>query len=203
MAYGLPVEGDDGPFVGQVVTEAVTCDVGATVGEARTRLGDAGAGAAVVTHGDRLAVGEIDEETLAGADDDRRLLEVMGPVPSTVRPSVTVSSLAGAHEHRVLVTTPDGRLLGEAVIVAEPDEHDGDHTGHDHHHDDNDESSSHLRRMEDELMSTMEAVAKHFGDREPSDAELRSYLRDHLVDEGRSPEEADRFMAELDDPEHE
>ncbi|MGI9080385.1 MAG: hypothetical protein ACR2GF_06170 [Acidimicrobiales bacterium] len=200
MAYGLPVEGDDGPFVGQVVTDAVTCDVGATAGEARARLGDAGAGTTVVTHGDRLAVGEVDEDTLAGADDDRRLLEVMGPVPSTVRPSVTVSSLAGEHERRVLVTTSDGRLLGEAVIEAEPDQHDGDHTGHDHDHDDNDEASSHLRRMEDELTSTMEAVAEHFGDCEPSDAELRSYLRDRLVDEGRSPEEADRFMTELDNP---
>jgi len=200
MAYGLPVEGDDGPFVGQVVTEAVTCDVGATAGEAGARLDDAGARTAVVTYGDGLAVGEVDQDALAGADDDRRLLDLMGPVPSTVRPSVTVSSLAGAHERRVLVTTSDGRLLGEAVIEADPDQDDGDHTGHDHDHDGNDEAPSHLRRMEDELTSTMEAVAGHFGDREPSDAELRSYLRDRLVEEGRSPEEADRFMAELDDP---
>jgi len=202
MAYGLPVDGDDGPFVGQSVTEPVTCDVGATVGEARSRLRDAEAGTVIVIHGDRLAVGEVDEDALAGSDDDRPLLDVMGPVPSTVRPSVTLSSLGGSRRRRVLVTTSDGRLLGEAVVEADPDPDNGDHADHAHPEadDDNDDASSHLHRMEEELTSTMEAVAEHFGDREPSDAELRSYLHDRLMTEGRSSEEADRFMAQLDNP---
>jgi len=208
MAFNLPVEGDEGPFVGQALSDAVTCDVGATVADARRRLHEAGADVAIVTAADGLVVGELDEEALGGSDDDRPLLDVMRPVPSTVRPSVTVSSLTGPGRTRAVVTTSDGRLLGQAVV--EPgDDHDHDHDGHDHdghdhdahdhHDDDNGETSPELLRLEQELTETMEAVAEHFGDREPSDAELRSYLRDRLVAEGRSPEEADRFMAELDD----
>ncbi|MGI8778063.1 MAG: hypothetical protein ACR2LJ_11955 [Acidimicrobiales bacterium] len=204
MAFNLPVEGEDGPFVGQALSDAVTCDAGATVAEARHRLRQAGADVAVVTSCEGLVVGDLDEEALAGSDDDRPLLDVMRPVPSTVRPSATVSSLSGSSPSRAVVTTSDGRLLGQAVVEAvgghEGHDHEGhDHEGHDHRDDDNDEASSHLRPMEQELTETMEAVADHFGDREPSDTELRSYLRDRLVSEGRTPEEADRFMAELDD----
>jgi len=202
MAYGLPVDGDDGPFVGRSVTDPLTIDVRATVTEARRRLQEAGSDRAVVTFDRGWVVGEVDGETLGGSHDDQPLLEVMHPVPSTVRPSVTVSSLAGSGRRRVVVSTPDGRLLGEALVEADgddgPDGHDHhDHAGHDHA--DHDEGSSHLQRMERELTEVMEAVADHFGDSEPSDEELRSFLRDRLVAEGRSPEEADQFMAEIGD----
>jgi len=211
MAFNLPVEGEDGPYVGPELSDAVTCDAGATVAEARHRLRQAGAGVVVVTSSEGLVVGDLDEEAMAGSDDDRLVLDVMRPVPSTVRPSATVSSLSGSGPSRAVVTTSDGRLLGQAVLDAVgDDDHEGhdheghdheghDHEGHDHHDDENDEASSHLRRMEQELTETMSAVAEHFGDREPSDTELRSYLRDRLVSEGRTPEEADRFMAEIDD----
>ncbi len=199
MAYGLPVEGEDGPFVGQAVIDAVTVDVGATVGQARRRLHDGGTDAAIVTHGQGLAVGEVDGEMLAAADDDDcSLLAVMRPVPSTVRPSATVSSLAGSNRERVVVTTSDGHLLGQAML--DPDDHGHGDDGHDDHdHDDHDEAlSERLHLAEAELNQVMEAVAAHFGDREPPEDELRSFLRDRLVAEGRSPEEADQFMAELD-----
>jgi len=201
MAYGLPVEGEDGPFVGQAVIDAVTVDVGATVGQARRRLHDTGTDAAIVTHGQGLAVGEVDGEMLAAADDDDcSLLAIMRPVPSTVRPSATVSSLAGSNRERVVVTTSDGHLLGQAMLGHDDHDHHEDH-GHDDHedHEDHDEAlSERLHLVEAELDQVMEAVAAHFGDRAPPEEELRSFLRDRLVAEGRSPEEADQFMAELD-----
>jgi len=205
MAYGLPVEGDDGPFVGQAVTDAVIVDVGATVGEARRRLRGTSGEVLIVTHGRGLVVGEVDGEALAGSDDGDPLLEVMRPVPSTVRPSATVASLAGSSRERVVVTTSDGYLVGQAVL--QPDQHDQhDHDDHDHDHDHDDDPdddhdaalSGRLRLVERELDEVMEAVAAHFGDREPPEEELRNFLRDRLVAEGRSVEEADQFMAELD-----
>ncbi len=216
MAYGLPIEGDDGPFVGETVTEAVTVDVGVTVGQARRRLRESGSEVAIVTHEQGWAVGEVDADVLAESDDGRSLLEVMRPIPSTVRPSATVSSLAGSGGERFVVSSPDGRLLGQAVVEAhdhEGHDHDAhdhdahdhdahDHDAHDHDQAEQDASSERLGRMERELTEVMEAVAVHFGDSEPSDEALWSFLRDRLVAEGHSPQEADQFMAAIDDQNH-
>ncbi len=43
----------------------------------------------------------------------------------------------------------------------------------------------------------MAAIEERFGDREPGEHELRSFLRDRLVAEGRTEEDADRFLDEL------
>lgn len=181
MAYGLPVEGEDGPFLGGQLSGVATCDAGATVADARQALN--GTDRVVVVAGDGLAVGEVDAEELEGHAGDVGLLEVMSPVPTTVRPSVTVASAAGGG--RQLVTTADGRLLGEATVE---DDHDHDHHDHDH---------GGIEAFEKELTAVMAAVEERFGDSEPSEAELRSFLRDRLVAEGRSPEDADRFLDEL------
>jgi hypothetical protein len=179
MAYGLPVEGADGPFLGDDLVAATTCDVHATVGEVRSLLGDD----PVIVLADGLAVGEVDAGTLDGRDDGEKLLDVMDPVPTTVRPSVTFAAAAEDGGGRQLVTTSDGRLVGQAFV----DAHD-----HDHEHDDVDEEA-----FDRELASVMAAVEERFGDREPSEEELRAFLRERLVAEGRSPEDADRFLDEL------
>jgi len=187
MAYGLPVEGKDGPFLGDRLVDVATCDVAGTVGDARRLLEEPRAETVVVVAGDALAVGEVDAETLDGLADGDALLDVMGPVPTTVRPSVTVASVAEAGGGTPLVTTSDGRLLGRASVEADsvPDDHEGhDHEGHD---DDFDR----------ELAQVMEAIEERFGDREPSEAELRSFLHGRLVAEGRSAEDADRFLDQL------
>ena len=57
------------------------------------------------------------------------------------------------------------------------------------------------QRLQSELLSVLFAVQDHFGDREPSDEEVRTFLRQRLIDQGRSPEDADRFLAEMDKPE--
>jgi CBS domain-containing protein len=172
MAYSLPVEGDDGPFVGEQVTPVPTCRSDQTVADARKLLEGSDATEVVVVAGDDLAVGLVDADRLEDAADDAPLLDVMALVPSSIRPSVTVDSLGEREGERALVTTSDGRLLGVAEVKGE-------------------------QQLEQELDSLMKAVRERFGDREPSTDELHQFLRDRLVDEGRSPEEADRLMAEL------
>ncbi len=181
MAYGLPVEGADGPFLGGELSEVPTCDAGATVADARAAIGDAES--VIIVAGDGLVVGEIDAEALPGLAGDAAVLDVMDPVPTTVRPSVTAAALAEAGGGSRLVTTSDGRLLGLATVEGE---------AHDHDHDDDN-----MEAFEKELTEVMAAVEERFGDREPTEAELRSFLRDRLVAEGRSPEDADRFLDEL------
>jgi CBS domain-containing protein len=189
MAFGLPVEGKDGPFVGGLLSEVATCDVAGTAGDARRLLDRPGTESVVVVAGGGLVVGEVEAGTLEGHADGERLLDVMDPVPTTVRPSVTVASLAEGGGGRRLVTTSDGRLLGEVTVAVDEDRH----AGHDHAATDGD-----MEAFERELTQVMAAVEERFGDREPSEVELRSFLRDRLVAEGRSPEDADRFLDELD-----
>ncbi len=180
MAYGFPVEGDDGPFIGEQVSPVPTCDVQGTVADAREALEGSGQDQVIVTAGGGLAVGGVDAGALDGHGDDASLLDVMSPVPSTYRPSVTVQSLAEDGGGRFLVTTSDGRLLGMTTV--EP-------AGHDHDHGNG--------GMEKELDDVLAAIDERFGGRSPSEEELRSFLRDRLIEEGRRPEDADRFLHEL------
>ncbi len=115
MGFGLPTEGDDGPFVGERLTPVVTLDPDLTVAEAVARLDELDAADAVVV-AEGFAVGAIEAKALADADDRAPLLEVMDVVPPTVRPSETVPGLAAEGVERVLVTDPDGRVLGEVHI---------------------------------------------------------------------------------------
>jgi len=55
------------------------------------------------------------------------------------------------------------------------------------------------QRLQDELLSVLFAVQDHFGDADPTDEEVVAFLRQRLIDQGRSPEEADEFMAKLGD----
>jgi CBS domain-containing protein len=181
MAYGLPTEGEEGPFLGSHLSQVPTCDAGGTVDDARAAID--GADTVVIVAGDGLVVGEIDAEALAGHPGDAGLLDVMDPVPTTVRPSVTVAALAEAGGGSRLISTPDGRLLGRATVEGKEHDHDHDHEG--------------MEAFEKELTEVMAAVEDRFGDHEPSEAELRSFLRDRLVAEGRSAEDADRFLDEL------
>ena len=44
----------------------------------------------------------------------------------------------------------------------------------------------------------MSGIQERFGEREPTEEELRQFLRERLVAEGRTPEEADTFLADMD-----
>lgn len=61
-----------------------------------------------------------------------------------------------------------------------------------------DDRPERLRRLQSEFLEVLMAVEEHFGDREASDEEVRAFLRQRLVDEGRSPEEAEDFLARMD-----
>jgi rhodanese-related sulfurtransferase len=56
------------------------------------------------------------------------------------------------------------------------------------------------QRIQAEMMSVLFDLQERFGDREPSDQEVREFLRQRLIDEGRTPEEADEFMVAVDEP---
>ena len=193
MAYGLPVEGDDGPFLGDQLDEVPTCDVALDVAAARRALDGSGGDEVVLVDATGLAVGAVDREALEGRDDDVALLEVLQPVPSSVRPSVTVASVAEAGGGERLVTTSDGRLLGRATV--EPA--DQDHEGHDHEGHDHGAPPIDVERYEAELTEIMKEVEDRFGDREPSAEELRAFLHERLVAEGKTAEEADKLLEGL------
>lgn len=56
-----------------------------------------------------------------------------------------------------------------------------------------------LVRLQDEMLGLIFAVGERFGDREPSEDELRAFLREHMIAEGRTPEEADAVLARMDE----
>jgi len=202
MAYGLPVEGDDGPFLGQQVTAVATCGVTLSVADAREVLQSTGAEVVVLLHDGGLAVGEVDAEAMEGHEGHVKLLDMFRPVPSTVRPSVTLASVADGGGGERLVTTSDGRLLGGATVApasapAAGDAGDHDHEGHDHEGHDHGASSVDMDRYERELTEVMKALEERYGDSEPAADELRAFLHSRLVAEGRSAEEADRFLDDM------
>jgi len=61
-----------------------------------------------------------------------------------------------------------------------------------------DDRPEHLQRLQSTFLEVLMAVQEHFGDREASDEEVRALLRQRLIDEGRSPAQADEFLAGLD-----
>ncbi len=80
------------------------------------------------------------------------------------------------------MTTPDGR----PGTVVEP-EHPPDDRPVEH------------QRLQAELMSVLFDIQEHFGERQPTEEEIRAFLRQRLIDDGHSPEEADAFLARMDE----
>ncbi|MGI8683706.1 MAG: hypothetical protein ACR2MO_01140 [Acidimicrobiales bacterium] len=202
MAAGLPVEGEDGPFLGSLLTEATTIDVRRTVADAHQALSRADGEETLLVTADGLVVGDLDDETLEGKADDASLLEVMRVIPDTVRPSVTVAAVAEGGGGTLVVTDSDGRLLGLATVEGTAHDHEHEH-GHDHDHEGHadDGPSADEQRYEQELAAVMSAVEERFGDAEPPADELRAFLRGRLLAEGRSVEEAEHFLEGLEDSE--
>ena len=57
-----------------------------------------------------------------------------------------------------------------------------------------------MQRLQDDLLGLIFAVSERFGDREPTEEELRSFLREHLIAEGKTAEEADAVLARINEP---
>lgn len=60
-----------------------------------------------------------------------------------------------------------------------------------------DERPSEMIELQDGFMDVLFAARDHFGDHEPSDEEMRGFLRNRLISEGKSAEEADDFLAHM------
>lgn len=50
--------------------------------------------------------------------------------------------------------------------------------------------------LHDVMLGLARAAAQHFGEREPSEEEMRAFLRARLIAMGKSPEEADDLLQE-------
>ena len=118
FAFGLPMEGEGArvPRAGQFARHDVpTCHPEERLGAVRERVAAAGWDACVVVDHERVVFGLLDYSRLTG-DPDRTAEEVMELGPSTFRPDAPIERLLDyMRRHRrsgVLVTTPDGRLVG-------------------------------------------------------------------------------------------
>ena len=61
------------------------------------------------------------------------------------------------------------------------------------------ELSPELQQLQNVFMEVAFAAQERFGERQPSEEEMQAFLRDHLIGQGKTPEEADVLVAELSD----
>lgn len=127
-AYGLPLEGEGSgaTVVGQVARRDVpTCSPEETVGEARERL--TGWDRCAVVNSEGVVLGVLRAEGMT-VDPETPAEQAMRPGPTTIRPDVPAGRMVERMRARgtalVLVTTPDGRLVG-ALRREDAEPHDG------------------------------------------------------------------------------
>jgi CBS domain-containing protein len=121
FAAGLPSEGKlaSEPRIGSLArTDAPTCRLDETVGDARDRARLAGWNRCWVVSAERILFGQLREKELA-TDPSTRVEAAMLPGPSTFRPNVSVHEmfhrLAEFELSFIPITSSGGRLLGVAL----------------------------------------------------------------------------------------
>jgi deazaflavin-dependent oxidoreductase (nitroreductase family) len=121
LGAGLPTEGTNAtrPRAGTVArTDVPTCGLDEELGTVSARVHQAGWNACVVVNDARVVMGLLRADELAG-DPTRRIENAMRPGPSTFRPYVGITEMAGYMATHKLenspVTTSDGRLVGLLV----------------------------------------------------------------------------------------
>ncbi len=120
LAFGFPSEGRDAntPRVGQIARrDVLTCAMGDRLGDVRDRIRATGWDECLVMNEQRVVLGRLRAPALT--DDATKVVEeIMEPGPGTVRPDESLATLASRlrdkHVARIIVTTPDGRLVGIA-----------------------------------------------------------------------------------------
>jgi hypothetical protein len=60
-----------------------------------------------------------------------------------------------------------------------------------------DERPPEMQQLQEGMLELIFAAQAHFGDHEPNDEEMRAFLRNRLLSEGKTPEEADDFLAQM------
>src|SRR5919201_976122 len=118
IAAGLPSEGTLArlPRAGDVARKDVpTCRLEERLGEVRDRVKGAGWDVCVVVNDERIVLGLLRAEQLAG-DPGQTAEQAMHPAPSTFRPHVPIEEMAAFMAEHDLpsapVTTLEGRLVG-------------------------------------------------------------------------------------------
>ena len=118
LAHGLPTEGEhaDVPRAKDLLRDdAVTAQLDEPVGAVGERVARSPYGFAFVLAGDGTLLGRLRKATLDG-DADAAAQDVMEPGPSTVRADSKLEKLVARMRqhnlHAMVVTTPEGRLLG-------------------------------------------------------------------------------------------
>ena len=118
VAAGWPTEGP-GPAEPRVMTavdpNVATCGLDEPVGAVRRRLGPEST-TCVVINDHRIVAGRVEHLDTVDSEDTRPASQVMRPGPTTVRPSDNLREvrerMRTRHVAQLLVTTPDGELLG-------------------------------------------------------------------------------------------
>jgi CBS domain-containing protein len=118
MASGLPREGRDAaiPRAGDIARRDVpTCSLDDTIGAVREWVQGAGWATCLVVNGERVVLGRLRGHALAAAA-ETTAEQVMEAGPTTFRPDArladVVERMRAKDVEGVLVTTPDGRLVG-------------------------------------------------------------------------------------------
>ena len=65
------------------------------------------------------------------------------------------------------------------------------------------ELSPELQQLQNVFMEVAFAAQERFGERQPSEEEMQAFLRERLIAQGKTPEEADVLVAELSDADDE
>jgi rhodanese-related sulfurtransferase/CBS domain-containing protein len=120
-AAGLPVEGKAARLprlAGLARTDAPTCTVGETVGQARERTEAVRWERCWVLNDEGIVQGQLREKELA-VDPSKRVEDAMLPGPSTFRPNVSMQEMRETLQKGELrfvpVTTNEGRWIGAAT----------------------------------------------------------------------------------------
>lgn len=119
MAHGLPIEGTaaDRPTALSLVRDDVaTCALDDRADAVGQRIADSPYGFALALSRSRVVLGRVRRSSLANTSSEVRVEALMEPGPSTIRPHLTVEELAGrvagTEVRTLIVTDPEGRLLG-------------------------------------------------------------------------------------------
>jgi hypothetical protein len=118
LAAGQPTEGPGptAPRVNSAIDPDVPiCQLDAEAGKAVQRAQAAGWPLCVVVNGNKVVAGRLRVDKIA-PDDRRRAADAMEPGPATIRAhedlAATLARMADRHVAVLLVTTPEGTLLG-------------------------------------------------------------------------------------------
>jgi CBS domain-containing protein len=120
LAFGLPSEGREADTlrVGQIARRDVpTCSLHERLGEIRDRVETTGWDECLVVNDQHVVLGRV-RSTALEASAETMAEAVMEPGPTTTRPDELLTKLLprlrDKHVERIIVTTPDGRLVGIA-----------------------------------------------------------------------------------------